>query len=140
MTGPPRLDVETVDEIVPGKSQVLSDSDKRPASATGGQDEADQAQDENNSESENKGNGKTFSIVLGSCLSGVALVVVILAMFVHFRSRSGDDSNLIDGVAGMPTTLTSLDSSERDSSQCETGAPIHPQGPAVLRTQLRILD
>lgn len=140
MTEPPRLDVETIDEIVPGNSQVVSENGKGPESATGGADEANPAQDESNAESENKDNGKNFGIIIGSCLSGVAFVVVVLAVFVRFRKRGGDEGHLIDGVAGVPTTLTSLDSSETESSRYETGAPMHPRGPTVLRNQSRILD
>lgn len=97
--------------------------------------------DGSDSSAKDPADGKVkIGIILASSLTGIALIAACLFAFRHYR-KDPDRKHLIDGVAEIPSTISSVASTLTDSGSSifNTGAPVRPRGPTMLYNQSRIL-
>lgn len=137
----PLFDVEPANDIADSTGPQLSESGKEPTSPAEGPPE-DSKDEFGSSDHDANDREKRFGIILASSLTGLVLVCAALVVFVHYRRKDRGQDHLLDGVVEIPSPIASPTSSRTNSelSRFNTGAPIQPRGPTVLRNQARILD
>lgn len=138
----PLLDVEPANDIADGTGPLLPESGKDPNSPAEGPPEDSKEGFGSSSDQDANDRGKRFGIILASSLTGLVLVCAALVVFVHYCRKDRGQDHLLDGVVEIPSPVASPTSSRTnsESSRFNTGAPIQPRGPTVLRNQARILD
>lgn len=114
--------------------QRITISNPQQTSSGSKEDNGEKGED---AEKPNPSNRKLF-IILGTGFGVAALAVLALAGYVHYKKKDREKGHVLDGIPGIPTTISSFQSIGSESSRYRTGAPVRPR--EVVHNQSRIID